>query len=114
MEKATNLRKMEEGNDERKWALEAERNRLAIEGKRKGKGRAMGDVDGEAGVEGESEEHDEEEEHEGATHGMFAGAGKFLLAGGLAGAGSSLSFSPRRCRLTPARARSIKISYRPL
>ena len=86
MDKATNLRKPDEGNDERKWAEEAERNRLALEGKGKGKGRALGDVDGEAGVEGESD--DGEQEQEGATHGMFAGAGKFLLAGGVAGAGS--------------------------
>jgi hypothetical protein len=37
--------------------------------------------------------HDEEEEEEvlDATHDMFAGAGKFLLAGGMAGAGASLS-----------------------
>lgn len=32
---------------------------------------------------------EEEEEEVGATAGMFSGAGKFLLAGGLAGAGSS-------------------------
>lgn len=43
-----------------------------------------------------SEEDDDDEEDEGPTHGMFAGAGKFLLAGGVAGAGPSLLFSKSR------------------
>lgn len=38
-------------------------------------------------------EDEEEEEVLDATHDMFAGAGKFLLAGGMAGAGSSHSLS---------------------
>ncbi|ORY83515.1 mitochondrial carrier domain-containing protein [Leucosporidium creatinivorum] len=42
----------------------------------------------------EEDEEEEEEDELGATHGMFAGAGKFLLAGGLAGAVSRTATAP--------------------
>jgi hypothetical protein len=73
----TNLREKDK-NDEQRWAEQ-----VASEARKvKGKGR-------------EEDEDDEQEEpaHEGATHGMFAGAGKFLLAGGVAGAGESRRLS---------------------
>lgn len=67
-------------------------------GKGKGKEREnlelAGEQVAERDVDGflEGEEDEECHEREGATHGMFAGAGKFLLAGGLAGAGTFFPF----------------------
>ena len=66
------LRRLEQKNDERRWAEEAARAKAVEESK--GKGRAPDD-----------DETDEDDPH---AHGMFHGAGKFLLAGGLAGAGT--------------------------
>lgn len=89
---AINLRKSDDRHQERAWAQEIERKRL-LEGSKdaKGKGRetfvddqSMGD--GDDAIEFETLEEDDE--IEGATAGMFSGAGKFLLAGGLAGAGT--------------------------
>lgn len=60
------------------------------EEKGKGKEVIVDDSQVEHNVD-DCEEEDEDDCSEGATTGMFSGAGKFLLAGGLAGAGSSLS-----------------------
>lgn len=123
LKEGTNLKKAEQQNEERRWAEEAEKVKVAKEAPKpkeeiatvpatglvdvKGKGRAVGEVDPTVNgkplppqvVEGEEEE--EEEDELGATHGMFAGAGKFLLAGGLAGAGN---FAVARCTSRAERA----------
>lgn len=106
VKEATNLKKAEGKNDERKWAEETEQIKLAKEEQTKhdidmtrqgsgmvdvkGKGKALKEeTQPKPPVVLEEEDDDEEEEDEhGATHGMFAGAGKFLLAGGVAGAGA--------------------------
>lgn len=114
LKEGTNLKKAEQQNDERRWAEDAEKVKVAKESPKptetvatvpatglvdvKGKGRAVGEVDPAvdgkppsppiAEVEEEEEEEDDDDEL-GAMHGMFAGAGKFLLAGGVAGAGES-------------------------
>ena len=75
-EAAATLRKLEEKDEERRWA--EERAQMAAKGK--GKGKAIEEHPIAVG-EGDS---DEDDPH---AHGMFHGAGKFLLAGGLAGAG---------------------------
>ena len=121
VKEATNLKKSESKNDERKWAEETEQLKAAKEEHAKHdidmtrQGSGMVDVKGKgkalkeeaepkpapAVVLEELEEEDEEEEDEhGATHGMFSGAGKFLLAGGLAGAGVYSSRS-RLCSRSP-------------
>lgn len=66
---------MNTDSDERKWAIE-----VAAKGK---SAKVVERVDSVEGEEEQEEEEEEEECHEGATHGMFAGAGKFLLAGGV-------------------------------
>lgn len=120
------MKKAEQQNEERRWAEEAEKVKVAkvaavekenvvpptaVESSTrspgasvdvKGKGRAVGAVDESVdskpspAVPLDEEEEEEEEEEFGATHGMFAGAGKFLLAGGLAGAGKPACSERRR------------------
>lgn len=101
---ATNLHKMEQENDECRWAEDAQRIRAAEEAtaKKLASEKTLKGKEKEVVVERpatvqvdtteEFEDEEEEEEH-GATHGMFSGAGKFLLAGGLAGAGKFAPFA---------------------
>lgn len=114
---ATNLHKLEPVNDEQKYVAACERLRAERRNKGKARANAEAVAKApasstsldfeESGVivtDKEREEvkpatkveqaqvatvreEEEEEEHE-PTHDMFAGAGKFLLAGGLAGAGA--------------------------
>ncbi|KAM0749597.1 mitochondrial carrier [Meredithblackwellia eburnea MCA 4105] len=77
---AASLRKQELKNDERKWAEESE----TVAKCEKGKG--TDDV-----CPSDDDEHDHDEHH---NHNMFHGAGKFLLAGGLAGAVSRTATAP--------------------
>ncbi|KAK4695810.1 hypothetical protein P7C70_g8485, partial [Phenoliferia sp. Uapishka_3] len=91
LKEASSLRKTEPKNDERKWAEEAEVEKVQFTEDRKGKGRQMGSVDGEAGPEAEGEDDEYEDPF---ANGMFHGAGKFLLAGGLAGAVSRSATAP--------------------
>ncbi|GEM10051.1 mitochondrial carrier protein [Rhodotorula toruloides] len=119
---ATNLHKLEPVNDEQKYVAACER--LRAERRNKGKARANAEAVAKAlpsstsldfeqsGVIVTDEEReevkpkvqphtqvasvreDEEEEEHEPTHDMFAGAGKFLLAGGMAGAVSRTATAP--------------------
>jgi hypothetical protein len=97
MKDAMNLKKLENDSAQRLWAAEEKAERLVskLESEResrndiKGKGREViiDDREVERNINGREDGQEEDDEDVGATSGMFSGAGKFLLAGGLAGAG---------------------------
>lgn len=124
---ATNLHKLEPLNDEQKYVAACERLRVERRNKGKARANAeavakaptssasldfeesgivVTDKDREevgavpalkqSQVASVREGEEEDEEHE-PTHDMFAGAGKFLLAGGLAGAGAFAGFAGLPC-----------------
>jgi hypothetical protein len=86
--KAAAKTEMLEDPDEAELVYTEESDKLVSLAEHKGKGRRVVDPLPKERVE---EVLEDEEEEEGDAHGMFHGAGKFLLAGGVAGAGE---FSP--------------------
>ena len=106
MKDAMNLKKLENDSAQRLWAAEEKAERLVskLESEResrndiKGKGREViiDDREVERHINEREDGQEEDDEDVGATSGMFSGAGKFLLAGGLAGAGQLSFFLPIR------------------